>query len=277
MAVYANTTPFTAVGTPLLPPLTKMTPGQYLLSPSGRFKFILQTDGNAVIYDNGVAVWNTQSGQPYTTYQTQAADKSATFFITQYYAFLNDTINNRNWGTANSTPLGGNVTAAYSRTYMVLQDDGNLVLTDTFPLWSSTSLNSFSLSKADLRIEVGTSLEQGKAYASGDNILVFQPDGNLVVYGPNSKVLWASYTQGKGATSAVMQGDGNFVIYAGSKALWWTATAGNPDAYAQVQANGSFSVCVQRPVWARFGFTPKVTPKKTLVEYGPYSLPSFAF
>lgn len=277
MAVYANTTPFTGVGTPFLPPLTKMTPGQYLTSPSGRFTFVLQSDGRAVIYDNGAAVWQAQNGQPYTSYRTEAADKSATFFITQYYAFLNDTINKRNWGTANSTPLGGDITAAYARTFMVLQDDGNLVLTDAYPLWSSTSLRSFSVAKTDLRIEPGTILEMGKTYTSGVNSLVFQSDGNLVVYGPSGNVLWASYTQNKGATVAAMQSDGNFVIYAGSKAIWYTSTGGNPDAYAVVQSNGAFSVVVQRPVWARFGFTPKVTPKKTIVEYGPYALPSFSF
>lgn len=276
MAKYATTAPFTDSGTPVLPPLTKMSIGQNLTSPSGRFKMYLQDDSNLAIYDNGVAVWVAQEGQPYTI-QNKGAD-SSTFLITQYYVFLNDPTRNRVWSTANSSPQGGDVSSAYYRTFMVLQDDGNLVITDTFPLWSSdTSLSAFSLSKTNFRIEPGVALEQGKIYPSGANNLVFQADGNLVVYGPNSTALWASYTQNKGATAAVMQADGNFVIYAGNTPIWYTSTAGNPGAYAQVKDNGSFSVAIDRPVWARFGYTPTLTPKKTITEYGPINIPVWSF
>ncbi|WP_288463149.1 putidacin L1 family lectin-like bacteriocin [uncultured Pseudomonas sp.] len=277
MTSFAQTSPFTASGTAILPPLTKMSIGQNLTSPSGRFKLELQSDSNLAIYDNGTAVWVATSGQPYTSYST-AVEKGSTFLITQYYAFLNDPTRNRTWGTSNSTPLGGNVSAAYYRTYMVLQDDGNLVITDTVPLWSSNnSSTAFSLSKSNLRIEPGTFLEPGKLYESGANRLVFQGDGNLVVYGPNSQVLWASYTHNKGADQAVMQGDGNFVIYAKGKPIWYTNTDGNPGAYAQVKEDGSFCIVIDRPVWARFGFTPDIKPKRVLVEYGPYKLPSWSF
>lgn len=272
MAKYAATTPFTGSGTPVLPPLTKMSINQNLTSPSGRFVLYLQEDSNLAIYDNGSPVWVAGAGQPYTT-QNAGADAS-TFLITQYYVFLNDPYRNRTWSTANSTPLGSDVTAAYFRTYMVLQDDGNLVINDTFPLWSSnSSLTAFSLSKTNLRIEAGTTLEVGKFYASGSNNLVFQADGNLVVYGPNSQIMWASYTQNKGATRAVMQADGNFVIYANNTPIWYTATGGNPGAYAQVKENGAFSIAIDRPVWARFGYTPTSVPKRSFVEYGPIRIP----
>ncbi|MNZ35251.1 D-mannose binding lectin [compost metagenome] len=274
---FAQTSPFTASGSPVLPPLTKMVIGQHLSSPSGRFKMHLQDDSNLVIYDNGAAVWVAASGQPHTLIRT-AAESGSTFLITQYYAFLNDPTRDRTWSTSNSSPQGGNVSAAYHRAFMVLQDDGNLVITDTFPLWNSKgSLSAFSLSKSNLRIEPGTALEPGKLYPSGANALVFQTDGNLVVYGPHSQVLWASYTQNRGANQAVMQGDGNFVIYANGTPIWNTKTGGNPGAYAQVKEDGSFSVAIDRPVWARFGFAPNIRPKGKLVEYGPFKLPDWDF
>lgn len=276
MARYADTTPFTESGTPILPPLTKMHTGQHLSSPSGKFKLYLQEDSNLVLYEDGAAVWVAQAGQPNTLIR-QNPENNGTWLITQYYMFLNDPTRSRTWSTSNSTPYAGDVRAAYYRTYLSLQDDGNLVLLDTFPLWATTSLSKFSVLKTNLHIEPGQYLEPGRSYASGDNRLVFQGDGNLVVYGPNDRVLWHSATSNRGANQAVMQHDGNFVIYANDTPIWNTGTQGNPGAYAQVKEDGSFSVAIDKPVWARFGFTPYTKPKRTVVQYGPYSLPKITF
>ncbi|WKV97459.1 hypothetical protein PYV50_02345 [Pseudomonas sp. H22_DOA] len=60
-----------------------------------------------------------------------------------------------------------------------------------------------------------------------------------------------------------MQEDGNFVIYGQDNTpLWFTGTAGKPGAMAKIQANGSFSIISEKPVWARFGFTPTILPKR---------------
>jgi len=273
-----NFAPFTGVGSPILPPLTKMTPGQYLKSPSQRYQFILQTDGSLVIYDNGVAVWSAQEREAYFKYQTPAEDRANNYVATQYYFRFNDATRNRLWITSNSTPLGGNVNLAYFRTYLSLQDDGNLVLNDTFPLWASnSSIEQFSLLTTDLVIKPGESLVQGQIYQSGANHLIFQTDGNVVLYNANSVPLWHSGTGGSGATQAIMQQDGNFVVYAGSTPVWHTQTGGNPDAYLRIQANGTVSVAVDKPVWARFGYTPIIQPRKKWTQWGPYSLPDFTF
>ncbi len=57
----------------------------------------------------------------------------------------------------------------------------------------------------------------------------FQPDGNLVVYNTDAlgftRAVWASHTNGKGATSLELQEDGNLVIYnASGQALWASHT-----------------------------------------------------
>ncbi|WP_165840734.1 hypothetical protein [Pseudomonas sp. SDI] len=87
---------------------------------------------------------------------------------------------------------------------------------------------------------------------------------------------WASWTQNKGATRAVMQSDGNFVIYgANNVPLWQTGTAGQPTAYARVQANGSFSIAAEMPAWARFGYPPTLKSVRRLIEYGPFTVFSY--
>jgi hypothetical protein len=60
--------------------------------------------------------------------------------------------------------------------------------------------------------------------------LIFQSDGNLVLYkttGGSRKAVWASGTNGKGATDVCLQGDGNLVVYSPSKALWASGTNGS--------------------------------------------------
>jgi surface antigen len=55
--------------------------------------------------------------------------------------------------------------------------------------------------------------------------VVFQGDGNLVTYG-GGRAIWASNTAGTGADRFVVQSDGNLVIYRGSRWVWQSYTAG---------------------------------------------------
>lgn len=203
--------PFTENGTSVLLPLHEMSAGQYLQSPDKRFKLDVQADGNLVIYDGVTPVWVATAGQPYTSGGKQI-DKSKIYFYLMYYAFLNDPTHGRMWGTANSTPLNNDIWGAYVRTYLQLQNDGNLVVVDSVPVWASNSAIPISPVVESVYIPAGTTLEVDRRYVVGGTTLVFQSDGNLVVSNGPLGVLWASWTQNKGATRAVMQEDGNFVI-----------------------------------------------------------------
>jgi hypothetical protein len=78
------------------------------------------------------------------------------------------------------------------------------------------------------RLFPGEILYPDQAIASATSVLIMQSDGNLVEYGPNWAVYWASWTQGNPGSVAVLQGDGNFVIYApGNVPIWSTGTWGN--------------------------------------------------
>jgi hypothetical protein len=67
-----------------------------------------------------------------------------------------------------------------------------------------------------------TVFEKNKKYYSEDNryYLVFQEDGNLVVY-KMGKAVWHTHTNGKAIKKCVFQGDGNLVLYNyNDKAIW---------------------------------------------------------
>jgi hypothetical protein len=56
--------------------------------------------------------------------------------------------------------------------------------------------------------------------------VVFQFDGNLVVYNANGAASWSSKTYSQGATAFSFQSDGNLVIYRNTTALWSSRTSG---------------------------------------------------
>lgn len=76
--------------------------------------------------------------------------------------------------------------------------------------------------------------------------LIFQSDGNLVVYAKNDKVIWHANSHNKGAVKACMQGDGRFVIYtAANVPIWyteWFVKNGDTGAVALIQGDANFVV-----------------------------------
>ena len=76
--------------------------------------------------------------------------------------------------------------------------------------------------------------------ADGRYRLVMQHDGNLVLYGPSGRALWASNTAGRAADHLRMQGDGNLVVYGpGDSPVWASNTAGHPSSFVIVQNDGN--------------------------------------
>lgn len=77
------------------------------------------------------------------------------------------------------------------------------------------------LSRTSDRRALWASGTQGK----GASLATMQEDGNLVLYKPDGAPVWASNTWKQGAVRAVMQDDGNFVMYkSDGKPVWATNT-----------------------------------------------------
>lgn len=250
-------------GSSVLPPKTVLGVNQFIQSPNKRFKLVNQEDLNLALYDGPNAIWTADKYAAYSKeYYPQVwkkEDVSEVFL--NHSLMIVDTRRRRNWYTKNSDVPHGGAVAAAERTYLQIQDDGNLVIIDLFPVWYAQGTPKVNPSVAATIIPPGTIINPGDTFAIGQSRLIFQGDGNLVFYGANDRVIWASYTNNKGGAFAAMQGDGQFVIYdAARNPIWWTGTSAHAGAYARLQEDGSFAIVTDRVCWARFGYTPTIKP-----------------
>jgi hypothetical protein len=103
-------------------------------------------------------------------------------------------------------------------------------------------------------LNAGGKLQPGEKIQSSDGrfSLVYQTDGNLVIYGPGSRALWASNTWGRPVGHAVMQDDGNFVIYGPDNDFVWNT--GTLDAGSRLVMQNDGNLVIYRAdgvaVWA---------------------------
>ncbi|MFD3315660.1 protein kinase [Streptomyces sp. NPDC058694] len=97
--------------------------------------------------------------------------------------------------------LGVGESVRTAKTKLVMQRDGNLVITDKQdrPLWAAMT-------------------------SGAGNTARFQDDGNLVVHNSAGRPIWASQTFGHPGAVLVLQADGNVVIKAGDAVLWAAKT-----------------------------------------------------
>ncbi|MEU9956047.1 protein kinase [Streptomyces sp. NPDC050982] len=97
--------------------------------------------------------------------------------------------------------LGVGESVRTNKTKLVMQRDGNLVITDDKdrPLWAA-------------------------ATSGTGNTARFQDDGNLVVHNSAGKPVWATQTPGHPGAVLVLQADGNVVIKSGDAVLWAAKT-----------------------------------------------------
>src|SRR5215831_1176391 len=93
---------------------------------------------------------------------------------------------------------------------------------------------------------------QGRQSGDGRFLLVYQVDGNLVLY-QGSNPLWATGTYGTTPGFVSMQTDGNLVVYNSSgRPVWASNTWGHPGAGLVVQNDGNTVIYStgSSPLWA---------------------------
>lgn len=105
---------------------------------------------------------------------------------------------------------------------------------------------------------IGGMLSEGTHFLYDDYVqvgksrLIFQRDGNLVLYDENGFTRWVSNTANRG-TIAYFQDDGNFVVYVNGGRLWASNTCCHSDYELAVQRDGNvviYSVGGGRAHWA---------------------------
>jgi len=240
----------------------------------------LQTDGNAVIYSaTNTPLWASSTGinPPYTERVDQTLSNGAMLFPGQSLQTVNksDTLLLQTDGnlveySASGTALWASNTGGQTVGYMVMQSDGNMVLytpngkamwaSDTGGMGSGLNLainpsgvTYINTSGGDLlfpsdKIYGGESVPTSSGYSFN-----MQTDGNLVLYDPNGKAIWATNTGGSGGAYAYMQPNGSLVLYSSSgKTLWTSNTTSNGPLKFVVQNDGNLVLYndANSPIWA---------------------------
>ncbi|MEO3742077.1 hypothetical protein [Plantactinospora sp. B5E13] len=101
------------------------------------------------------------------------------------------------------------------------------------------------------RVVNGTSvLRPGQSWSTNRLRLTLTANGNLALY-DQGRLVWSAGTGGRGAAELVFQADGNFVLYTSRKAtIWSTRTDGHDGAILVLQADGNVTISQHgRTLW----------------------------
>jgi hypothetical protein len=170
-------------------------------------KAIFQGDGNLVIYDkNNIPLWNSGSFSKKPRYAK--LDTTGNFSLCEF-GKTNSVMDDKKFWSTNTSNFIRN------EPYTLKFENCNLRIYDSKSsiIWSTLVLkpNDFIISEA----------------ANYPYKLVFQSDGNLVMYDSNNKARWASMSFSPMPKLAVLQNDGNLVLYDyRGNAYWSTNTQG---------------------------------------------------
>jgi hypothetical protein len=195
--------------------------GQSLRSQNGWYSLIMQGDGNLVLYaPGGRALWATYRTGGFVQLQPDGN-------FVEYDHLVRPV-----WSTGT---FGSN-------RWLVVQDDGNVVIyAGTNAVWAT---NTAQPPPGPDHLNQNQVLSAGQRITSGDGrfVLLMQPDGNAVVYGP-AGAIWSTRTVGSGADRLIMQGDGNLVLYTPQmRAVWSTVTGGSGANVVIMQSDSNLVV-----------------------------------
>ena len=99
----------------------QLNANQSVYSPDGRFRLVMQTDGNLVLYGPSGALWSSQTNGTNATFAAMQVDGNLVVY------------------TATGQPLWASGTSGHPASELDVQSDGNVVIySDAMvPLWST--------------------------------------------------------------------------------------------------------------------------------------------
>lgn len=220
-----------------LHPETALRPGDAVTSANNLYRLTYQPDGNLVLHGPGGRLW--ESG-------TDGSGAGVCIMQADGNLVLYGPDDERVWDSETGNSPGS---------MLLIQDDGNTVIyrSDGIPAWETqTSVPPGSAVQGHV-MEPGSSLEPSHWIKSANGLfgLLYQGDGNLVLYGPDG-ILWESGTDGRGAGVCIMRTDGNLVLYGpDDEYVWSSKTGDNPGSRLIVQDDGNIVIYRTdgRPVW----------------------------
>ncbi|UOY03879.1 hypothetical protein [Blastococcus sp. PRF04-17] len=227
-----------------------LQPGQFLTSPSGLWRLVMQTDGNLVLFSCGTGATNCTN--PYWSLGTSGQPGNRLTLQRDGNLVLYSPTGRVAWATMTNGTGSTNV--------FQVQDDANLVVySGKRPVWSTGTPSTYAHVSGRA---VGDLTSQNGRYTFGtpgnsmhvwdrnvpiwgvncpndgrvdcDSIagqLVLQTDGNLVWYQPGRNggrvAVWNSGTQGTGRTTYLqLQNDGNLVLLDLWRRPLWSSKTG---------------------------------------------------
>lgn len=128
------------------------------------------------------------------------------------------------------------------------------------PLVAALLLAAPATAQNTLPLAGGQTLQKGQRYASGGHYVVFQQDGNLVVYATAGQPTWALQSVGvdyRRVARIDMQADGNLAAYDASGGYVWSALTADPAAGSRLTLTPGGALQIASPdrrvVWSSDG------------------------
>ena len=201
---------------------TALTVNDVLRSPNGNYKFVVQPDGNAVVYSGSTAIWDTNTtGSGSANKLTAQSDGNVVL------------------RTSAGTVVWQSQTYGHGTgSQLALGNDGNLVFNGAggIALWASINPTGY--------VTPGQTITAGQVVRSDFQsgfYLTMQADGNLVLM-RNQAAVWSAQTSSSVNLPhrAVLQPDGLFVVYdSANNALWHVGAWGSSPSSFSVQPDGN--------------------------------------
>lgn len=210
-----------------------LTVNHPLYSANHNYYALMQSDGNFVVYKNdgsGKSLWSTGTNGSAAVKAIMQNDGNFVLYDAQMHPV---------WATYKY----GNNNVFY------VDDNGFAVVKTAIKVWdTNTGSGVYPQGVVPTVFSYGFHFQVGAFYPSASSAyrLVFQGDGNLVLYGNGGVALWNSKTNGKGGKSALVSGTID-IFDSAPNVIWQSPRSSNTYGYSKDSVEYGASYFVLMP------------------------------